>query len=417
MATANGTRSAPTGPARTAGYARRAAPWVRPWLNWDRGRFQRRLHVEAMLEDPLIQFILTLLAGPVYSARLEITAPDAHVQAWAARQFRRLWETALPRLLLDVLAWGSAGGEVTLRDEGGLLSIGDVCDVHCLDRRPVLEGGRLAGVNVYRVPGGPEPVELRRPGSWFWLRNGGGHGEPWGWPRIAGCWRPWNERWSPKGLADSLRLYGFRQAFQGYRLYRPVGTQLVGGVQVPNADFADELLAKLETGGDISLPSDSDEQGNRQWDLKEGQPAGNPEFLVSRDDKLDKLYYLGAGIPPEVGEAAEVGGGWSGRAHPFLSFLMSEDQLVATVARGLDEDLVRPAATLNFGPGVQYEVKPVSLVPRPPEGEKPKGKSQGAVDAQPPGDAGPGALLQPPGQRQTPPAALSADAATSPPGA
>lgn len=411
MTTASHTngRSQHTGPLNTAGYQRPRARGN--YLTGDRGRFQRHRHVEWMLEDPMIQYVLSLLMGPVFSARVEVISPDQRVKAWAAKQFRTLWDTALPRLLLDLLAWGSCGGETTLKEEDGLLSIGEVADIHFYDRKPWLAGGQVVGVNVYGVPGRGAPVRLRKAGHntepgdivapWFWLTNGGSHGDPWGWPRIAGCFAPWWERHAPKGLKDNLRLYGFRHAFGGDTLYYPVGQQNVGGTMVSNADFSDSILAARENGASLSIPGDTNEAGKRLWELVPGEPGARPEFLTDRDEKLDKLYYLGAGIPPEVGEAAEVGGGWSSRAHPFLSFLKLMDQLVGTVVRGLDACTVRPAAELNFGPGVRYEPVPVSLVPLPKE----EGKDE------PPGEPPGAGAFQPPGQRQTPPPAqLAADA-------
>lgn len=404
MSVANGARAAATAPLKTANY--QGHPRASLGFNWDRGRFQRHF-VPAMLQDPGVLYCLGLLMAPVFTAKIEFASADPAVAEFAGRLMRRLWDVHLPRILVDLLSWGSAGGEAASRDEGGQLVIGAVKRLQFHDRRPWLEGGEVAGVNAYNVPdAGREPVELRRPGRWFWLSHGGE--EPWGWPAIAGLWRPWNKKTQPKGVEDSLRLYSFRHAFGGDTLYHPEGTVLVGTQQVACNSYADEMLAKRENGASLALPSTTDKNGKKLWELAPGKPGESPDFLLNYSDRLDAEYFKGAGIPQEVVEAAASGSGYSGRSVPMRMFLSQADQTVGVVARGLDACLVRPHVHMNYGPGAAYEVKPKSLVPQDDEGEdSPKGKSQGRVDADPPTA---GADPVPPA-----PAQLSADGAAHAP--
>jgi hypothetical protein len=185
-------------------------------------------------------------------------------------------------------------------------------------------------------------------------------------PPLSGCFEPWLEKRGRGAAIQSRKLWFKKAAWRGGILYYPEGVSNVGTAESPqyvdNQDLARQALDTLEAGGTMAISSDVNPATNqRKWEYIPPESYSDVAGLREYPQDLDREILTGAGIPPEVLEASEVGSGWSGRMVPLMGYLGTVDELAGLLLESCDSWLA-PLVALNFGENAWYEVKPQSLV-------------------------------------------------------
>lgn len=341
-----------------------------PWFTW--------LDVPRMLRDPQVRFVERMWRAPFQRVKWRVRADSPRVARFVGHTLRRFWRNSLPKILSRYFRYGYGPGGAEFACRKGLVRLDRVRAVEPRDARPLVWAagrgrGKPAGFTLGANGGSPYAPPDDRPGAvWvsaphaFWFA---GYGEysPWfDCPPIAGMFEPWVEKRGRNGAVHSRRLWYRKCAYSGGTLYHPDGTTNVGSDESPqyrnNQDLARELLDYAEAGDTKTFFNDKhpDGQGGYAWDYH--PPEGRPDVAGVREypQDLDREMLVGAGIPPEVLEAAEVGSGWSGRLIPLMGFLGGVDELAGLVIEAADVGWMRHLVRVNFG-RAWYEVEPQSL--------------------------------------------------------
>jgi hypothetical protein len=316
--------------------------------------------VEEMRRDGRIRLGLRAIKSPVSVAKMVPRASDKNVAAYVARQLKYLWKDELESLLL-MIEYGTAGGEAVWarKPKTGLVELDCLRHVHHQDLQPLELDHKFWGVRIR-----PVNVDLP-PGRGFWLVNQPDLNKYWGQSRLHGAWQPWKEKCGRHGARDVRRLWNIKNCFGGGMLRHPPGsTRDEFGVIKDNADYARELLEKLEAGGTIVLPNTRDENGNYLWEFIPAAVNGDVPGIRETVKDLDNEIFEGMEIPLEIIQASESGSGWAGRTVPFLLFLTGEDQIVWNVVQTLKRQLIDHGVRYNFGGEADYEIEVESLVPK-----------------------------------------------------
>lgn len=337
--------------------------------------------VERMRRDPQVNFGMRILRAPLHTVTWKVESDRGAVSQWVDRTLKFIWERELVKLT-RILEYGYMGGENCWHHdpETDTIEYTGLRDLNPFDIRPLAVHGALAGLSVKGLAGKDSRGVWLRPPRSFWLANESEYGNLYGRPRIAPAWYPWMEKMARHGAVDIRRLWFLKNAYRGGIIRHPIGTiEVANGQYMSNQDYARELVEKMETGGVLALPNVSDERGNQLWVFEEPKINGDPRGVREYPQDLDKEILVGMGIQPEVAQAAEVGGGWSGRSVPFLVFLTSEDQVADCMFHGINEQILRPGVDVNFGEGAKYKVHLKSLVP-PAEEKQAKQQRKGPGD-------------------------------------
>lgn len=326
------------------------------WYNGQLGHFSKT-DIEVMRRDPQCGFGMRILRAPLHTVAWEIEAEDRAIAAFVDAQFKRFWLNSLEKSL-RMLEWGHFGAEPLYREEGGEIHFDRLKALHPNDCTPLDLHGNLAGVQVRGVK------DWLRPPRSFWVVSEPEFNPFYGQSRYAQAWEAWIEKRGRHGAVDSRRLWAVKNAFDGGIMRCPNGmTEDDQGRMRSNQDYARELIEKKENGGCLVLPIVKDpETGEYLWTYEPPKINGEFKGLIDYPGVLDKDILKGMGIPPEIVEAAETGSGWSGRSVPFLVFLASEDQIAMTSIEAFDQQVCRPLAWANYGPGQHYAIKPKSLI-------------------------------------------------------
>ncbi|VTT96576.1 hypothetical protein : Uncharacterized protein OS=Pirellula staleyi (strain ATCC 27377 / DSM 6068 / ICPB 4128) GN=Psta_0911 PE=4 SV=1 [Gemmataceae bacterium] len=187
-------------------------------------------------------------------------------------------------------------------------------------------------------------------------------------PPMSGMFEPWLEKRGRNGAVHIRRGWFRKCAYRGGVLYHPDGTTNMGTEESPdvrnNQDIARETLEYSESGAVFTFTNEINggKDGTYAWDYH--PPEAQPDVQGVREypQDLDAEMLEGAGIPPEVLEAADVGSGWSGRLIPLMGFLGGVDELAGLIIEAADAGWLRHLVAVNFGPAAWYEVEPRSLV-------------------------------------------------------
>lgn len=396
-ATANGhapklTAGSFLGPMRTAGY-------VRETINYryheGQSGYLTIYDVDEMLRDEQVALGRYTLRAPVYTAKWTVKA-DKPVASFVDRMLKKFWQQDIDKAL-GMLEWGSAGGELTYRTNpvNGQMEYNGFKDIYIGDMR-VLESPRdrqMVGLRVQNISGGSafgrEP-DLYHPRC-FWVANEARWGSHYGRSRLIAAKDPWLEKRGKHGAVANRTLWAVKNSFGGGVIRFPEGVvEAAEGVFKSNYEIARELIEQILAGGNIQLPSTRDPQtGQYLWEYIPPAINGDAHQLLDYPDKLDIAILKGMGVPPEVVQAATVGGGWSGRSVPMLLFLASSDRIVDCLIRAWRRCIGDPLVKYNYG-SEQYEIEPEPLAGK--GGDQPQG---GAGAAPPP--AAP-EQIQPPAQ-------------------
>lgn len=331
-----------------------------PFFTW--------MDVPRMLRDPQVQFVLRMWRSPFQQVRWKIEGSSDRVKRFADETLRHLWRQHLPRLLARYSQYGFACGGVEFTPKRGLLRATQFTRVEPFDCRPLVwsEGrykGRAAGFTI-QANGRQERVLLPHA---VWFAGNREWGQFYDFPVLAGMFEPWLEKRGRNGAIHSRRLWFRKCAFNGIQVRYPAGISNIGSDENPqyrnNQDIAREMQETFETGGLIAAENTVHPSDPAKYAWEFTQPEARPDVTGIREyaQDLDREMLSGAGIPPEVVEASEVGSGWSGRMIPLLAFYGGTDELTGPLIDAFTP-AVQYAVETNFGRGVWFEVQPIPLV-------------------------------------------------------
>ena len=407
------------------------------------GRFSM-WDVPAMLQDNAISIGLMTIYGALAGATWEVRANSPDIKTFVENTLYRFWHHDLMKVLQSYVPFGSAVGEVLYEvDDKGLwryagLDVFSIRDVTAfkrgrnLTRVSVSQGSMgLVPIGISERDGELRPNELTHP-KIFWVGHRPTYGELYGRSALEASWAPWMEKVGTHGALSIRKLWCFANAFRGCWVRYPTGsTRKADGTIVDNQDIAREIAEGCLTGHAGAIPS-SVVDGVQEWEIVDPRINGEIKGMIEYPNSLDREIWQGMGILDEVIHAPDTGGSWSGRSGPLLIFLNIEDMRVREIITAFDVGpsgyttrsdqsggVIRNLVLENFGKNAKYEIRPISLVPKPAEpgaggtpqsapaaagggGSPPKPPSapSGAPMGDPPGPKGMGgAPTQPAGPR------------------
>lgn len=343
--------------------------------------------VPRMVRDPRVRFCLKMLRAPFGQLKVQVKAKNQNVALFVDRMFKKLWKQYAGRILSRYFQYGFCPFGVEYKTRHGKCEIDRLRIIEPRDANPLefKEGDRkneFAGINW---PGG----------SGFLPHVGWFAGEQEydtyrDIPRIAGAFVPWLEKRSRGGAVNSRRLFYFRHAVGSDCLFYPVGQTNYGTDSVPNwipnQQLAIRILENKVNGSSVALPDIRDANGNRQWEFAQIPNQTGGDAIREHTKDLDGEIAEGIGIPNEVLEMADGGGGWSGRKIPALAFYQSCDDVAACLIECLVKYAIKPAVEINFGPQ-EFQIDNLPLSKTLEEGnpnQKPGQPGQGQQQGQQP---------------------------------
>lgn len=323
--------------------------------------------IPRMLRDPQVQFGLRMLRSPFQQVKWTVRADTDRVARFVDITLKRFWRKSLPLVLDRYFKWGYCPAGVEYKQDQNKLKFDRLRIVEPPDAQ-VLVGTRDSTFKGFAVKNGTVECNVLSPHA-FWFAGHGEYQKYYDRPRLAGGFEPWLEKNGRNGAKHSRRLYHWKHATRGARLYHPTGTQVInlpgGGTrEVENADIATEIIEKTESGASMRLPNTLNpmDQTKYEWDLVEAESktdgGGHLEYISALDNEI----MIGLGIPPEVLEASEVGSGWSGRMIPAMAYYGSCDEIAGLMAEAADNMVIRKLVDVNFGPQRRYEIELKPLV-------------------------------------------------------
>jgi hypothetical protein len=334
---------------------------------------------DRMRKDPQCQFAMRILRAPLYrvASLTSVETDNPRAGRFALTQFRNIWEHSLRRMLTSSFTYGPAVGETTYRVSRGQIVFDRWDDIHPRDAMPLewLRGkrkGQFAGIRVKGGTNDSNPSAWSKGGAFdlqaphaFWYSGETEYGAYWSRPRLAGMFEPWLEKRGRHGAVDCRRLWFKKGAFSGGSMRYPLGfTEVDNGdgtsSSINNQDIAREIVEKFESGGILALPNVVDTKGNYVWIFEPPKSGGEVGNIIEYPKQLDREILIGAGVVPEMVEAATVGSGYSGRSIPAQVFMSSEDEIAQLLIDCIDRQQVRNMVKANFG-NVRYRLRAKSL--------------------------------------------------------
>lgn len=327
--------------------------------------------VPAMLYDPTIRICRKTVFAPVSIAKWNTLCEDPQVQQFIDSQIKRIKATSLEHIM-TYLDYGYAGGEPIYKDNG-IITIDRIKGFAPWDVRPLQSEGELVGMSV-KIHGSPGSngdrtddtantngkVYLFHP-KYFWIVNESEFDSFIGKSRMQGAWEPWIEKRGKHGAVDIRRLWFFKNAINGGCMFHPLGQiEVENGTVMDARDYARQIVEYAESGGVMTLPSSTDDKGNRLWEWKPASVNGGGNEFINYPRQLDDEIVFGYEVMPEVIRASETGSGWSGRSVPFMTFLSGEDRIWSNILHSLNP-ILKFLVECNFGP-IPFEVEPISLM-------------------------------------------------------
>lgn len=396
------------GQAKKKRFTRNPTRSYQPGGNWtglassqvDLAPFFTWFDVPRMLRDPRVRLTERMWRAPFQRVKWQVKANSPQVARFVGTTLRRFWRGSLPKILSRYFRYGFAPAGAEYRVQRGSLRLDRVRAIEPTDAQPLVwrtgaDAGQPAGFRISRSGGGGMiPPGADVDGQWvgpphaMWFA---GYGEfsPWyDMPPMAGMFEPWLEKRGRNGAIHIRRGWYRKCAYRGGKLHHPDGTTNMGTDENPqemdNQDIARSTLEYSETGAVYTFTNEPNPglPGTYAWDFEE--PAAQPDVNGIREypQDLDAEMLEGAGIPPEVLEAADVGSGWSGRLIPLMGFLGGVDELAGLAIESADVGWMRHLVRVNFGPSAWYEIEPQSLaeeVQKQAQGGKDGGEGENPI--------------------------------------
>lgn len=360
-----------TGYANAVAYLYHGKPW---FTYWD---------VPLMMRDSWLRFLATVWCSPFSQIKFNVSATSPAVEGYVARQFKRFKTKSAPSLLRSYFWWGYAPGGVEWECRGrdkrncGRWHVRRVRRIFPHDAHPLVwnRNRKFAGFTTSTTGRVLPPYA-------FWFAGHEEEGSYYDTPPVAGAYDDWKEYSVRGGARHNQLLYHHKCAIRPSIIQYPNGfttiSQEDGATPIKrnNQLLALKAVEDLESGGNIALPSEYDENGNPRWKLEFASPNPDAPGVREYPEWLKANMAAGVGIPIEVVKAAETGSGWSGRKVPFKAWLSGADVLAGMLYDTFDQQAVRQGVYEAFGPKADYEVELESL-------------AEAAGDDEPGGNGGP----------------------------
>ncbi len=324
--------------------------------------------VPRMLRDPIVEFGLNMLVGPLTTAEWDIKAKNPEVGNFVKNTVDKFWRHLMPIVAYNYFAWGSgpAVHDFDIQASGQAVYAGGRW-VMPSDASPRVwtESGEFAGFDL--TGGSAESGRSSFVGlPWaYWMGGNERAARFYDHPRCRGAFEPWLEKNTRKGGLHARKLYFFNNAFKGVAIYHPIGKLDPSDPNSPdNSAYAQHLLDLSENGTNYAFPDDrvpGDERKESSWRIQPiDNKNGSAVEILDYIKELDGEVLKGLGIPPELVEAAETGSGWSGRMIPMQSFFTSQTQVLYHLWNGF-EPTVRELVNHNYD-GEEFTCEPVPLL-------------------------------------------------------
>lgn len=360
--------------------------------------------IELMMIHPIVRSSLEYYKGGIAAAEFwggpKPDDPDdleglpisdnPEAATFVQEQCQRYWDRGVP-LLQGGYEYGWIGGENMFIDNG-LLLWDSLLQFSPRDVYLLTQNAKPVGVRVKQVAQTPmeQASNLMASGSadlWLasrdvpakgmWYAHNPRYSQFFGQSQLLGAWRPWRRLAWKDGAETNIDLGFYRFWCAGPVVYFPdedyqtgqnapaIATTLdsQGRPRRYARDVARQMAEWYKSGAGVGLPSGnhpSEMGGGKKWELDLPQSTLNVEGGIAYAKHLwDQIRY-GVGVPPELMEAAESGGGFNGRMVPMYAFLEQQQKIADALLLLFVKQVLIPLVRWNFGDvRWQVQVKPL----------------------------------------------------------
>jgi 2'-5' RNA ligase len=309
-----------------------------------------------LTSDPIVDFSLNIRNAALMAADVVVTAKRDDVKKWVEDQWRFVWDYHRPQLV-SAKRWGFAPLQIKYKEnQQGQLDISGVKDFAPEDARALEVSSELCG---QRVKGAPMyfPQAL-------WLKFNSEFGSQYGVAVTRRQYPAWYEKWMDHGAKRLQQLRMVKDSYIGDIFWYPPHMKLTlpDGTEVSWRDLLRETAENRLSGAAMTLPRLLDNNGKELTGYSPPQSIAGSTEVFTWVDVCDDNILKGADIPKEVVQAADTGSGFSGRSIPFLVLLSTCTKELVEIVQQVKEQVLRPAAWLNWGGDVEFDIYPKSLV-------------------------------------------------------
>lgn len=333
-----------------------------PFTWWD---------VPRMTADPTIKLGLAMRAALVRQGGWEVWCENEQAKDWINRTIQTFWDRIAPMMLNQYFAWGFSCALPMYRQLNGFVDLTGARLVTPLHGRPHIwtsgpHNGQFFGMDLggFGLDSSEGPVET----PWaIWFGGLEARCPLYDYSLLAGAWPSWLEKNTRGGAIDTRRTYFRRQAIPPVLWRVPLGPADPSDPEsISCMDWASELVENSENNTtyivpDIRVPGING-GSEQQWSVEPMGSAGQAVDIREYVKDLDKEMLRGMGIPPEVLDSTDTGGGYSGRQIPQQGLYAITDQLVVPLLEAVAHCILRELVPHNFGEGVHWRVTNVPLV-------------------------------------------------------
>ena len=319
---------------------------------------------EMMRFDPQVRIGLGARNGLLLTARVQAESDDPQVARWVQQQWDCLWARHASLMLLAKV-YGFLPVEVKLdlvrRGEfAGMVSASALRARPPIQTRLLVHGEELVGFS-WKKPGANDQVRLAPQA--LLCTFGAEFDNHYGCSLLERAYPAWYEKYSDGGVKQTLRQRMVKDAYLGDVLWYPPDRKVetADGRTIRWEEIAREIVDNRTSGGALTLPLLYDQDGKRLVDYTPPHDTGSASAIFSWKRDNDLEIWKALEIPPEILEASQTGSCYSGRWIPFTVALTAVQGELTELVHCVDRDILRPLVKLNFGPFVDYEIRPQPL--------------------------------------------------------
>ena len=125
-------------------------------------------------------------------------------------------------------------------------------------------------------------------------------------------------------------------------------------------ELAREMGEKQRSGAVLCFPNETDDRGQRVWDVIPPSVTPPPTHVMEYGKDLKDEVWEGMGIPPEIARA-EGTGAFAGRRVPLDAFYSILQEIVYWLIEDVSQQIMQPLVEMNYG-NVPFEIIPFGLI-------------------------------------------------------